>query len=69
MTGLLLRTEDWNANGKMMEATEYQDYRAVDGVKVPFIMNQIENVVFTIKFTEVKQNVPIDDSIFVKPKK
>jgi hypothetical protein len=69
VTGLLLRTEDWNAAGKMDEATEYQDYRMVDGVKVPFIINQIENVVFTIKFTEVKHNVPIDDSIFVKPKK
>ena len=69
LSGLLLRTEDWNAAGKMDEATEYQDYRAVDGVKVPFTINQIENVVFTMKFTEVKQNVPIDDSVFAKPKK
>ena len=68
-TGLLLRTEDWNAAGKMDEATEYQDYRAVDGVKVPFIIKQLENVVVTIKLTEVKHNVPVDDSIFAKPKK
>jgi CubicO group peptidase (beta-lactamase class C family) len=68
-TGLLLRTEDWNAAGKMDEATEYQDYRAVDGVKVPFVINQIEGTVFTIKLTEVKHNVPIDDSMFARPKK
>jgi CubicO group peptidase (beta-lactamase class C family) len=68
VTGLLLRSEEWNAAGKMDEATEYQDYRTVDGVKVPFIINQIENVVFTIKFTEVKHNIAIDDSMFAKPK-
>src|SRR5437773_6500484 len=34
VTGLLLRTEEWNAAGKITEAFEYQDYRDVDGVKV-----------------------------------
>jgi hypothetical protein len=68
-TGLLLRTEDWNAAGTMDEATEYQDYRTVDGVRVAFIINQIEGTVFTFKVTEVKHNVAIDDSVFVKPKK
>src|SRR5213080_4608016 len=37
VTGLLLQTDDWNAAGKMIEAVDYQDYREVDGVKVPFI--------------------------------
>ena len=69
VTGLLLRTEDWNAAGKMIEAVEYQDYREVDGVKVPFIIHQIEDVHFTMKLTEVKHNGTIDDSVFVKPKK
>jgi len=68
VTGLLLRTEDWNA-AKMIEAVEYQDYREVDGVKVPFIIHHIEDVHFTIKLTEMKQNVTIDDAVFVKPKK
>ena len=67
-TGLLLRTEEWNAAGKMTEAVEYQDYREVDGVKVAFTFHIIQDLHFTIKFTEVKQNVPIDDAIFVKPK-
>ena len=69
VTGLLLRTEDWNGAGKMIEAVEYQDYREVDGVKVPFIIHQIEDVHFTMKLTEVKHNGAIDDSVFVKPKK
>lgn len=67
--GLLLRVEDWNAAGKMIEAVQYGDYREADGVKVPFTIYQIEDVLFTIKLTQVKQNVPVDDSVFVKPKK
>jgi CubicO group peptidase (beta-lactamase class C family) len=66
-SGLLLRTEEWGAGGKMTEAVEYDDYRQLDGVKVPFLMYQIEDVKFTIKFSEVKHNVPIDDAVFVKP--
>lgn len=41
----------------------------VDGVKVPFIIYQIEDVHLTIKLTEVKHNVSIDDTVFVKPTK
>jgi len=67
-TGLLLRTEDWSANGKMTEAVEYDDYRELDGVKVPFTIHHIEDVHFTIKFSEVKHNVPIGEEVFVKPK-
>ena len=68
-TGLLLRTEEHDATGKITSALEYQDYRQVDGVKVPFIIHQVADVHFTIKLTEVKHNVPIADAIFVKPKK
>src|SRR5438477_3939616 len=69
VTGLLLRTEEWNAPGKITEAFEYQDYRDVDGVKVPFTIHIIQDLHFTFKLTEVKHNVSIDDAIFVKPKK
>ena len=69
VNGLLLRTEEWDAAGRMTEAVEYQDYREVDGVKVAFTFHIIQDLHFTIKFTEVKHNVPIDDTIFVKPKK
>lgn len=69
VTGLLLRTEEWDTAGKMGEADEYQDYREVDGVKVAFTIHIIQDAHFTIKLTEVKHNVPIEDSVFVKPKK
>ncbi|PYS43133.1 MAG: hypothetical protein DMF71_07830 [Acidobacteria bacterium] len=69
VTGLLLRTEEWNAPGKITEAFEYQDYRDVDGVKVPFTIHIIQDLHFTFELTEVKHNVSIDDAIFVKPKK
>jgi hypothetical protein len=65
--GLLLRIEDWNGSAKMIEAVEYDDYRPLDGVKVPFTVYHIEDLKFTIKFTEVKHNVPIDDAVFVRP--
>jgi CubicO group peptidase (beta-lactamase class C family) len=69
VNGLLLRTEEWDAAGKITEAVEYQDYREVDGVKVAFTFHIIQDLHFTIKLSEVKHNVPIDDTIFVKPKK
>lgn len=68
-TGLLLRTEEHDATGKITDAVEYTDYREVDGVKVPFTIYIVQDAHFTIKLTEVKHNVPIDDAVFVKPKK
>ena len=35
-TGLLLRIEEWNAKGKLERAEDYDDYREVDGIKIPF---------------------------------
>jgi len=52
-TGLLLRTEEHDATGKITDAVEYTDYREVDGVKVPFIIYLVQDVHFTIKLTEV----------------
>ena len=68
-TGLLLRTEERNAANEVTSATEFDDYREVDGVKVPFVIHHVEDAHFVIKFAEVKQNCTIDDAIFVKPKK
>jgi len=45
------------------------DYREVDGVQLPFTIDQERSdFSFTIKLTEVKHNVPIDDAKFEKPK-
>jgi CubicO group peptidase (beta-lactamase class C family) len=68
-TGLLVRTEDRNDLGAVTSAVEYDDYRDVDGIKVPFTTHYVDDAHFIIKLTEVKQNVTIDDAVFVKPKK
>lgn len=55
-------------NGPVEVDTTIGDYREVDGVKVPFMIHQsMGDISYTIKFTDVKQNVPIDDAKFEKP--
>lgn len=69
-TGLLIRkdsVEEGDA-GKRSVEEYYDDYRAVDGVKMPFRVHQISpGTDLTIKLSEVKQNVHIDDAKFNKP--
>ncbi len=69
-SGLLIRhdAERESAQGVIAIETYLEDYRDVDGVKVPFTIRQV-NPAFsmTIKMTEVKQNVEIDDAKFAKP--
>jgi hypothetical protein len=44
------------------------DYREVDGVKVPFnVKFAFESFSFTIKLDELQHNIPIDDALFKKP--
>lgn len=50
-------------------AYEFGDYREVDGVKVPLVIHRVDDAHFLIKLSEVKQNVAIDDTVFLKPKK
>ena len=68
-TGLLVRSEERNQADQVTSAIEYDDYRDVDGIKVPFVIHYVDDAHFVIKLTEVKQNLSIDDSVFVKPKK
>jgi hypothetical protein len=45
-----------------------EDYKEVDGIKIPFTVKQVTPAFsFTIKLAEVKHNVPIDDAKFNKP--
>jgi carboxyl-terminal processing protease len=46
--------------------TFYEDYREVDGVKLPFTVreNSLPGFAFVYKITEIKHNVVIDDSKF-----
>lgn len=44
------------------------DYRAVDGAYFPFRLRHVEKGnVFTLRFTQIKNNVPVDDTLFLKP--
>lgn len=48
--------------------TDYGDFRAVDGVQVPFKWTTARpSGQFTIELSDVKQNVAIDDAKFAKP--
>lgn len=69
-TGLLIRT-DTNADtpqGKLAIEMSLSDYKDLDGLKVPYTLRQVTPA-FTavLKFSEVKNNVAIDDAKFAKP--
>ena len=69
-TGLLARLdiERDSPQGKMAVQVFQEDYKEVDGVKVPHTVRQVTPA-FTIiiKLDEVKHNVAIDDAKFNKP--
>lgn len=75
-TGLLLRvsTERASQYGKLPADLYLWDYREVDGIKLPFWQLQSSTlptgggIAVTIKWEQIKHNVPIDDSIFNIPK-
>jgi hypothetical protein len=70
-TGLLLRaiTQHHNPDGSVEPFQEdFENYRAVDGVKVPFTIHQSNSqAAFTITIDEMRHNLEIDDSRFAKP--
>jgi photosynthetic reaction center cytochrome c subunit len=69
-TGLLVRkySEAKTVLGQFPTQTDYEDYRVVDGVKLPFTIRwSIPGRSWGRKITEVKQNVPLDDAQFNMP--
>ena len=52
-----------------MERENYEDYRAVDGVRYAFTVQAIDDneVPFTINYTDIRLNVAISDEKFEKP--
>ena len=72
-TGLLLRRTTYLRTivGVIPEQTDFEDYRDVDGVKMPFTIRvspvDAGNPYIVRKFTEIKLNVPVDESKFNKP--
>ncbi len=72
-SGLLVRrvTTTETLLGLDPEQIDYEDYREVDGVKVPFTirMAALDNFYSTTrKFTEVKHNAAVNDAKFAQPK-
>jgi hypothetical protein len=69
-TGLIARTatELETPQGQFHVEVTLDDYREVDGVKIPFTARQETSMgSAVIKLTEVKHNVAIDDAKFNKP--
>jgi outer membrane lipoprotein-sorting protein len=69
-TGLLLRvdSERESPQGKIKVESYLEDYKEVDGIKIPFTSRQnTEAMSFTLKFSEVKHNVSIEDTKFKRP--
>jgi photosynthetic reaction center cytochrome c subunit len=69
-TGLLLRsyTTMQSVVGAFPEETNYDDYRDVSGVKIPYTIRLLSpEGNRTYKWSQVDANVPVDDSEFTKP--
>lgn len=68
--GLLLSRVTYTQTmiGVIPEQTDFEDYRDVDGLKLPFTVRvssvDAGNPILTRTFTEIKLNVPVDDSKF-----
>jgi len=69
-TGFAVRADDvfHRDDGDYAVETDLDDYRPVDGAYYPFKIRHIERGnVFTIRVTQMKNNVPVDASLFVRP--
>jgi photosynthetic reaction center cytochrome c subunit len=69
-SGLLVRLIRYGdtALGWLPTQIDYADYRDAEGVKVPYRWRLARpSGRFTIRVSELQQNVPIDDAKFVKP--
>ncbi|CAN5702701.1 hypothetical protein BH24ACI3_BH24ACI3_01780 [soil metagenome] len=70
-TGYLLRTDSTivSPEGDQPAVIHYEDFREVDGVKLPFRVRtklpQFEIVVIT---TDIKHNIKLDEATFARPK-
>ncbi len=71
-TGLLLRqlTLTPTLLNPLPEQIDFEEYRDVDGVKLPFTIrtsSTTPNLNSTRKFTEIKLNTAVDDALFKQP--
>ena len=73
-TGFLLRRISYMETpiGVIPNQIDFEDYRDVDGVKVPFTVKVLSvepGLVSTRMYTEIKLNAPVDDAKFKMPAK
>ncbi|MGH9832027.1 MAG: photosynthetic reaction center cytochrome c subunit family protein [Blastocatellia bacterium] len=69
-SGVLVRQDRVMERGqeKMLLQIYFEDYRTVDGVKLPFAIRRARpNFTWTYQFDEIKLNAPLDDAKFNKP--
>jgi len=69
-SGLLVRLVRWNATpvGPVPTEINYDDYRDVAGVKMPFTWTVSQTYMqMTIKLTGIQPNVPVDAKVFARP--
>src|SRR5262249_11180247 len=72
-SGLLLRRITYTSTmvATMPEEVDFEDYHDVEGIKFPVTARsstiEVGNPISTRKFTEIKLNVPVDDSKFNMP--
>jgi zinc protease len=65
---ILVKATREGQQGRVQVGTSYEDYREVDGIKLPFRIHQSRpGFSFIIRLSEVQHNVPIDDAKFEKP--
>jgi hypothetical protein len=72
-TGLLSRTITITEMvlSPLQEQTDFEDYRDVDGVKLPFTIRASDLAAYdtaTRRFTEIRHDAAVDDAIFELPK-
>jgi hypothetical protein len=68
-SGLPVRADDTvhRDGGDYLVQTFTDDYRPVDGAYFPFRIRHVEpGYVFTVRVTQIKNNPPVDDSVFLK---
>lgn len=69
-SGLLVRNVDETQTAQSPDIVEsfLEDYREVEGVKLPFTVRQVHNkLILIVRISDVKMNQPIDDAKFAKP--
>jgi hypothetical protein len=61
-------SQNHDADGVTPSQEDFDDYRDVDGVKVPFLWRETNgDTTYTLTFSEVHHDVELSDSEFAKP--